>query len=159
MRIALRAPVLASVPASVLASLLIAIAACVPSAEGEGDGGLPGDNDTQPFSGILAGERVFFTGTEPFWSGEVAGDTLLYRTPEQPDGHTMDVARFAGRGGLSFSGMLHEASFDMTVTPGACSDGMSDGLYPYTVTLRIGAEVRNGCGWTERQPASGAPAG
>jgi len=135
----------------VVASLLVAIAGCTQNAEGES--GLPGEDDTQPFSGIAAEERVFFTGTEPYWGGEVAGDTLLYRTAEQPDARAVEVARFAGRGGMSFSGMLEEASVDMTVTPGTCRDGMSDRTYPLVVTLRIGEEVRNGCGWTDRQPA------
>ena len=43
----------------------------------------------------------------------------------------------------------------MTVTPLSCSDGMSDRTYPFTVTLEIGEETRNGCGWTDRQPFEG----
>ena len=46
----------------------------------------------------------------------------------------------------------------MTVTPGACSDGMSDRTYPYTVTLKIGDDTREGCAWTDAQPFEGPEA-
>lgn len=132
------------------------LAAC--TAEGPG-GDLPGGEDRQPFNGIGVDERLLFTGTEPFWGGEVEGDTLRYSTPqdEQSDqqGQSITVSRFAGRGGLSFSGALDGRSFDMAVPPAACSDGMSDRTYPYVVTLRIGEDMREGCGWTERQPFTG----
>ena len=43
----------------------------------------------------------------------------------------------------------------MTVTRLACSDGMSDRTYPFTVTLEIGDDKRNGCAWSERHPFEG----
>ena len=61
------------------------------------------------------------------------------------------MRRFAGRNGLGLSGTLGDKTFDMTVTPGNCSDGMSDRTFPFVVTLKLGEEVRNGCGWTDRQ--------
>ena len=123
------------------------------------------EEDTAPFSGIAESERVHFTGTEPFWGGEVASGQLRYTTPENPDGQTIQVERFAGRGGVSFSGMLGARNLDMMVTPGKCSDGMSDRTYPLTVTLRLGEEVRDGCAWSDAEPytdareVQGAPAG
>ena len=75
--------------------------------------------------------------------------------PETPAGRTIDVARFAGRGGLSFSGSLDGAALELTVTALACSDGMSDRSYPFTATLKLGDELRSGCGWSERQPFTG----
>lgn len=131
------------------------LAACQPTASG-GGANLPGDSsDTQAYDGISPGETVHFIGTEPFWGGEAAGDTLTYTTPENIDGTAIAVERFAGRNGLSFSGTLEDASFDMMITPGECSDAMSDRTYPFTVTLRIGEEVRNGCAWTDTQPFEG----
>jgi len=32
---------------------------------------------------------------------------------------------------------------------------MSDRTYPFTATLKIGDDTRNGCAWTEREPFSG----
>lgn len=120
---------------------------------------VPGDaEDTQPFSGVGEDEAIQLTGTEPFWGGDVNGGTLTYSTPEYPDGLAIPVERFAGRGGVSFSGELAGENLDLTVTPGTCSDGMSDRSYPFTATLLIGDEQRNGCAWTDAQPFVGLEA-
>lgn len=114
---------------------------------------------TAPFDGIAADETVYFGGTEPFWGGQTSGQSLTYTTPENIDGTTIAVRRFAGNVGIGVSGTLEGQAFDMTVTPGECSDGMSDTTYPLTVTLRIGEEQREGCGWTDRLPRVGGEAG
>ena len=120
------------------------------------DSAVPGDaSETAPYSEIAADEVLRFTGTEPFWGGEVSGTTLTYSTPENQDGTEIEVERFAGRGGIAFSGTLEGAAFEMMVTPLACSDGMSDRTYPFTVTLGIGEDKRNGCAWSERHPFDG----
>lgn len=131
----------------VAAALLLA--ACQPG------GGSPDASPTESFSGIADDEVIFLTGTEPFWGGEIKGDTALYTTPENQDGAKFEVERFAGNNGLGFNGAIEGRPFDLTVTPGECSDGMSDRTYPYTVTLLIGEEQRQGCAWTDAQPFSG----
>ena len=85
----------------------------------------------------------------------VSGGLLTYSTPENPDGAQIAVERFAGRGGLSFTGTYEDADFEMTVTPLECSDGMSDRIYPFTITLKMGDDLREGCGWSDRQPFAG----
>ena len=120
------------------------------------DSPVPGDaSETAPYSEIAADEVLRFTGTEPFWGGEVSGETLTYTTPENIDGTQIAVERFAGRNGLSFSGTLDGADFVMAVTPGECSDGMSDRTYPFTVTLEVRGEQRQGCAWTDAQSFTG----
>jgi len=133
-------------------ALFAALAAC-----GQGSGtGVPGDSlDTRPFAGIAADEVLQLTGTEPFWGGEIAGDSLTYTTPEDPDGTPVTVERFAGRGGLSFSGEIGGARLDMMVSPAECSDGMSDRTYPFTVSLKLGDDVRYGCAWSHEHPFTG----
>lgn len=117
---------------------------------------LPGDTDsTRPYDGIAEDEVLRFTGTEPFWGGQVGGGTLTYSTPENQEGAQIAVERFAGRGGVSFTGELEGAPLEMMATPLECSDGMSDRTYPFTVTLKIGEDTRNGCGWTESTPFQG----
>ena len=123
------------------------LAACQSAGEAE--------RSTEAYSGIGAGETVEFTGTEPFWGGETDGKQLTYSTPENIDGTTIAVERFAGNSGVSYSGTLDGQAFDMTVTEGACSDGMSDRTYPFTVTLRIGDETRYGCAHTASRPFAG----
>jgi len=128
------------------------MAAC----QGGGTGDAPG---TSPdgFTGIAADEVITALGNEPFWNAEISGAELIYATPENIDGSAISIERFSGQGGLAFSGTLDGQSFDMTVTPGDCSDTMSDRSYPYTVTLQIGGEQRNGCAYTDRQPFTGDP--
>lgn len=117
---------------------------------------VPGDPDSREgYAGIAPDEELRFLGNEPFWGGSVRGTTLTYSTPENQKGSQVEVKRFGGRGGLGFSGALDGKSFDMTVTPGNCNDTMSDRTYPFVVMLRLGADTRQGCGWTDRTPFSG----
>lgn len=122
----------------------------------QADATVPGNTDeTVPYAGIAEDEVLRFTGTEPFWAGEVSGKTLTYSTPEDQDGTVIAVERFAGRGGIAYSGLLEGKDFEMLVTPLRCSDGMSDRTYPFTVTLEIGGDKRNGCAWSEQHPFEG----
>jgi len=116
-----------------------------------------GAEDTHPFAGIGADEVVHFTGTEPFWGGQVSGSSLTYTTPEDQKGATIAVSRFAGRNGVSYSGDLAGAAFVVALTPGSCSDGMSDRRYPFVATLQVKGEQREGCAWTDKQPFTGPP--
>lgn len=130
---------------------LLALAGC----KGGQDDRVVTAEDAKPYDGIEAGETIIIGGTEPFWGGEISGETLTYTTPEDPDGQTITVRRFAGMNGLGFSGTLEEKALDLAITPGSCSDGMSDRTYPFTATLRIGTETRNGCAHTDRQGFTG----
>ena len=123
---------------------------------------VPGDRDDhRPWNGIAAGERIRITGTEPFWSAEIRGDLLTYSTPDLPTGEHGEVTRFAGRGGVSYSGEFPASgegqakAFTLAIEPGPCSDGMSDRRYPFTAVFKIGEDLRKGCAWTDRHPATG----
>ena len=134
---------------SIALVILLALTAC----QSGGGTSVPGDSDDrEPFAMIAPDEALEFTGTEPFWAGEVVGGMLTWKSPEDIDGTVVAVKRFAGRGGLSFSGTLKGEALDMTVTPGTCSDGMSDREYPFVVTVQKGAEVLRGCAWSDRHP-------
>lgn len=138
--------------AAIASVLALGLAACQPG----GNVAVPGDSsDQDPFAGIGEGETIHLTGTEPFWGGTVTGQQLVYTTPENPDGTIVPVKRFAGRGGLSLSGELDARSLDLTVTPGDCSDGMSDRSYPFVATLLLGDETRSGCAWTDAKRFTG----
>lgn len=131
------------------------LAACQPG----GGASVPGDaQDTAAFSGIAPDETIRFVGTEPFWGGQSKGESLTYTTPENPQGSDIFIKRFAGRGGLSLSGKLGGKPFDMTITPGACSDGMSDRSYPFAASLLIGENALQGCAWTDRHGFTGSKA-
>ncbi|MFV0643272.1 MAG: COG3650 family protein [Sphingomonadaceae bacterium] len=132
--------------------LCLMLAACQPSEQKDG---MITDHPTDAFSGISADEIISFAGTEPFWGGTLEGDKLRYTTSEDPDGTLIAVRRFNGNNGMGLSGELDGQPFRMAITPGKCSDGMSDRNYPYTVTLNVTGANLYGCAWTNRQPYSG----
>ena len=118
--------------------------------QGASNGPMPGDaEDTQPFSAISEEALVRFVGTEPFWGGTVEDRTLTWSTVDDPEGERITVTRFAGRGGLTFSGTIDGEAFDLALTPAQCSDGMSDRTYPFAATVQLGAQQLSGCGWRE----------
>lgn len=130
--------------------LVFALLAACRSAGDEGEGG-----PTPAFDGIGSEETIRLTGTEPFWGGTITDETATYSTPENVEGTRFAVRRFAGLNGLGFSGKLDGMTFDLMITPGSCSDGMSDRTYPYVATLKLGQETRNGCAWTDASPFTG----
>lgn len=140
----------------------VLVAACQPDDPGgagtpgqAADAAIPDPESTEPYAGIDASETVRLVGTEPFWGGQVAGTRLTYTTPDNPDGTTIAVERAAERQPAPPREALDGAALELAVTALACSDGMSDRAYPFTVTLRLGEDVRGGCGWSERQPFTG----
>ena len=129
---------------------MLTLGACQGSPAAEN---VPGDvEDNAAFGLIAEGETVRFVGTEPFWGGQVKGTALTYSTPEIPDGTDIAVTRFAGRGGVSWSGTYDGARFALAVAPGDCSDGMSDRSFPFVATLEVAGEQRNGCAWSDSKP-------
>lgn len=85
-------------------------------------------------------------GTEPFWAVHVGPDRLRYMTPEDQQGQSVPytreqtaidevvlTARVGGKD-LVLKGRIAE-----------CSDGMSDLVYPYAVTLSLGGQQQEGC--------------
>jgi len=117
-----------------------------------------GDNraeTAEAYDGIGPDEKITLSGTEPFWNMTVEGEVLTYTTPENLDGTTTSVTRFTGNNGLGFSGELEGKSLQIAITPGTCSDGMSDRDYPFTATIKLGDDTLFGCGFTASQPYSG----
>jgi uncharacterized membrane protein len=143
-----------------LATLFLC-ALAVPGCGATGGTG-PDARETTAFAGIALGETITLSGTEPFWSAQIEGDRMRYRTLEDQDGVEFPVERFAGNNGLSFSGRLPRegertsgAAVDVAITPGDCSDGMSDRTYPFVATLVVANETLIGCAHTDRQPFQG----
>lgn len=134
---------------------LLVLAACQ---SGDTPENLPGGaDDTRPFAGIAEGARINFAGTEPFWGGHVQGEQLLWTTPDNSEGTSVIVERFAGRGGLSYSGALDAELFTIAITPGNCSDGMSDRTYPFVATVTLGDLLLTGCAWRDEDDLGPPP--
>lgn len=120
-----------------------------------GSGGDPAPGDVPRYDGIGEGETINLLGTEPFWGMRIFGEQVVYSTPSNIDGISIPVTRFAGNGGLGFHGELDGQTVNIAVTPGDCSDQMSDRIYPFTATARIGDTELAGCGYSDNQPFSG----
>lgn len=132
-------------------AVLLLLAACAKSDDSI-------DPEGRTFDAVAPGEIVTLTGTEPFWNLRIASGTATWTTPDSPDGTRFAVSRFAGNNGLGFSGTLDGQPLTATLTPGNCSDGMSDRTYPFVATIALGGETLAGCGYTDRQPFTGDPA-
>lgn len=126
----------------------LAIAACTPASDGI-------DPKGQTFDKIEADEVINLVGTEPFWGVRIEGTRANYTNPERPEGSDFTVTRFAGNNGLGYSGSMDGINVSITLTPGECSDGMSDRVFPYVATIALGEETLRGCGYTDRQPFTG----
>ena len=118
-----------------------------------GSNDMPGE--VPVFDGITDDEVITALGTEPFWSVEIIGNAMIYSTPENIEGRRVELTRFAGNGGLGFTGNFEGSAMQLAVTPGECSDGMSDRTYPFTATLKIGEALLAGCAYTDQQSFSG----
>lgn len=133
-----------------LAALLLA-AACTPVAKEEGI-----DTETkQPFDKVAPEEVVTLLGTEPFWGLKIGGGEGTWTTPDNPKGTKVALTRFAGNNGLGFSGTLDGDTLTATLTPGDCTDGMSERRFPYVATIALGGRTLEGCGYTTDQPFTG----
>lgn len=123
----------------------------------------PGEitRDTEPFSDIAESATISALGNEPFWGltiepdGEGGGHVANYSSPDNIDGTRFAVTRFAGNNGLGFSGEMEQGHVSLAITPGDCSDTMSDRAYPYAATLSIGEQTLFGCAYTSDQPFTG----
>ncbi len=142
---------LTTYPRAALCLLLAAAAACTPAADGI-------DPKGKTFDAVAPEEAVTLTGTEPFWTLAIAAGEGVWTTPDNQPGTRFAVERFAGNNGLGFSGELDGKPLTATLTPGECSDGMSDRRFPFVATIALGGETFEGCGYTTSQPFNGGEA-
>jgi uncharacterized membrane protein len=132
-----------------LAALFIGLAACTPA---QTDGI---DPEGKAFSAVAPDEKVTLLGNEPFWTFTAEGSAGLWTTPDNMSGTRFKLVRFAGNGGMGFSGELAGKAFTATLTPCDCSDGMSERRFPFVATIALGGETLRGCGYTTSQPFTG----
>ena len=119
------------------AALALLAAACAPTPR----------PDAGTFPQALSG-----LGTEPFWGVRIEGTTVSYTNPQTPTPHSTTVTRREASGRLELAGTLDGRSLRITVAPQACSDGMSDRTYPFTLTLALGEQMLEGCAYPTGMP-------
>jgi uncharacterized membrane protein len=84
-------------------------------------------------------------GNEPFWSVQARGGTIVFTTPEDQRGVTMLGRRVPSLVGTVILGSGPKGEFHFGVTPGKCSDGMSDRSFAYASTFIYDGITYKGC--------------
>jgi len=84
-------------------------------------------------------------GNEPFWSVQARGGTIVFTTPEDQRGVTLLGRRVPSLVGTVILGSGPRGEFHFGVTPGKCSDGMSDRSHAYTSTFIYDGVTYKGC--------------
>ncbi len=124
---------------------IMALCACAQSDSIATDGAV--------YDAISPEASITAAGNEPFWGLEIGPakggrHKARFTTPEDSIGREFYVTRFAGNNGLGFSGELTGVPLQVAITPGECSDGMSDRTYPFAATVAVGETTRLGCAYT-----------
>jgi len=119
------------------------------------------DPDGAKFDAISPQAQITLIGTEPGWGMDISqsdnGDHIArFSSTDDIEGSTFAVTRFAGNNGLGFTGTLGDKSVQVAITPGDCSDGMSDRLYPFVATAALGETALLGCAYTDGVPFEGS---
>ena len=88
-------------------------------------------------------------GNEPFWSIDVTPSGVILQRPD----HETRTAEYqplekSADGVRHFAGDTPEGKLELTLTPGKCSDGMSDTVYGWTATASINGEQLKGCAYS-----------
>ena len=91
------------------------------------------------------GEGWHAFGNEPFWSVQARGGTLVFTTPEDQRGVTLLGRRVPSLVGTVILGSGPKGEFHFGVTPGQCSDGMSDRTHAFNSTFIYGGVTYKGC--------------
>ncbi|ATC33735.1 hypothetical protein CA606_16100 [Caulobacter vibrioides] len=84
-------------------------------------------------------------GTEPFWAVKVRAESVTLTRPDAPEVTTANPGvRADGEQGV-WDGTAGEQRLVLRLTPGECSDGMSDRRYGYAAEVWIDGETLRGC--------------
>lgn len=88
-----------------------------------------------------AHNKTVASGTEPFWSVSVAGNTLQYRKLGE---EAVDYP--LTQRDITQQARVYEANgATLTLNPALCSDGMSDSIYGWTASFDAGWKTQKGC--------------
>lgn len=137
----------------VLVLLALGLAACDPrAADSAGSPEPPAD---APDISAEFGRDFRLIGTEPFWGVRITADRMVLSRPDQPELSVPHGGPSERPGEAEWAG----DGLTAAVARQACSDGMSDRIYPYAATVRTAGQTLKGCGDAESafapRPGSG----
>ena len=87
-------------------------------------------------------------GNEPFWSLEIdKGNKITFNRPDMKEPLSLPYTEpTKSSGNRDFHLETEEAKMDISISPQFCSDGMSDFIYEYKVSLQYKGKNYSGCG-------------
>lgn len=97
-------------------------------------------------------------GTEPFWSVRIRADGITLTRPDHPELRNANPgARLEGEQGV-WPSRGGQGQVAVRLTPGVCSDGMSDRTYRFFAEILVDGETLKGCAdHADRLKAQPAP--
>lgn len=75
-------------------------------------------------------------GTEPFWAFRYTGGSLTWQEPGENDVLSYTATGAANLDEQSQAIQIVAGNFSGTLVPETCSDGMSDNVYAYKITVQ-----------------------
>ena len=84
-------------------------------------------------------------GNEPFWSLILTRQGGLFERPDQPAAPFAYTALTGTSADRRLQVSTPAGALEVSITPGLCSDGMSDTLYGSRATVTLGSETFTGC--------------
>lgn len=144
-----------SIAAVVVSALLLA--ACEQSHDGQEGAGPPADAPAPPPAAAVFPADLDLNGTEPFWAVKIRGTSIALTRPDAPERAFANAGKAEASGTATWTANDASGSIVVKLTPGSCSDGMSDKTYPYSAVVTVGTETLKGCG--EVPPAASAVQG
>jgi uncharacterized membrane protein len=88
-------------------------------------------------------------GNEPFWSIDVTPSGVILQRPEEESLTAEYQPLETADGGVRhFIGDTTAGKLELTLTPGTCSDGMSDTVYGWNATASINGTPLKGCAYS-----------
>ncbi|MCB0583146.1 MAG: hypothetical protein KDD10_27960 [Phaeodactylibacter sp.] len=85
-------------------------------------------------------------GNEPFWSVQVKGNEIVFRTPEEGPVSYPYQAPQQRNGHKVFSSKTGGSNIEVVIREQGCTDTMSGEKFPYTVEVTRDGKKYRGCG-------------
>lgn len=143
-----------------LLSLCLTMTACGESMGASEEAPPPADAPASARAPDYSGE-IDVIGTEPFWNVQIRESSVALTRPDHPEVRNANPGvRLDGEQGVwdSNGAKEDEGRLVVRLTPGVCSDGMSDRVYRFFAEIWVDGETLKGCAdHTDQLKAQPAP--
>jgi uncharacterized membrane protein len=127
-----------------LALTALALAACTPAETPQPPADAPPTTNPPPsetpatLNGVDLTQPLRGTGTEPFWGFEIDQTQVKHFGPDRPDQTAPNPGPVMTATSATWTVKTADgANLKIVLTPGPCSDGMSDRVYPLNAVVDV----------------------